>query len=152
MYKNHNMWLDVAWVTSVGIAYLAIQYFHIYVIICCVLGYSSLGALYLWFLRQDSSKPETTTECAICLEGVEEGEFVWCCQCKKTYHMFCAREWYKHGNKCPNCNKFLGLMSDAHWPYDPNETLKIGGVVGGAYVVFPFVMFVGIPLCRVMLK
>jgi hypothetical protein len=147
-----SAWLDVAWAISLGIAYLAVQYLWEYFMLCFVLGYASLGFVYFWFIHEVYGKSETKTTCSICLEEVEDEEFVWCSRCKKTYHTPCAQEWYKQRLDCPTCRKYLGLMGILHWPFNVVDTLHIGAILAGIYFVSPLAMLLCLPIVRLMIR
>mmetsp|Transcript_103362 Transcript_103362/g.236857 ORF Transcript_103362/g.236857 Transcript_103362/m.236857 type:complete len:308 (+) Transcript_103362:66-989(+) len=54
--------------------------------------------------QQQSSSSEGE-ECAVCWEGVEEGDPVMELPCSHYYHDKCLRSWFAKNNTCPTCRK-----------------------------------------------
>ncbi len=158
-----STWLDVTWVASVGMSYLSVCHFELYIILCCMLGYSSLGLAYYLYQTGAGEKPDVRTTCPICLDEVDEAEdeeIVWCTRCKKTYHIPCALEWFKYGSTCPNCRKIWGLAGLAGlsglsgnlpWPFEGNlQNIEFGGCLVGIYFVLPYFMTIVLPVFKFM--
>ena len=59
------------------------------------------------FEKLEKTKPDIETNCAICLEQIEDT----CIKlsCDHLYHIDCCKEWLcKNSNKCPQCKKEIG--------------------------------------------
>ncbi|PIC23548.1 hypothetical protein B9Z55_017220 [Caenorhabditis nigoni] len=54
------------------------------------------------------------TECLICIAEMESEEGTIKCECKRRYHMKCAKEWFKTKRTCPACN--ASLLDDSEFP------------------------------------
>lgn len=52
-----------------------------------------------------------STECAICLEGFQDGEEVSVLPCSHGFHPHCITKWLRRSNMCPLCRHQLPL-----WP------------------------------------
>ncbi|CAO4377030.1 unnamed protein product [Caenorhabditis nigoni] len=54
------------------------------------------------------------TECLICIAEMESEEGTIKCECKRRYHMKCAKEWFKTKRTCPACSS--PLLDDSEFP------------------------------------
>tara|TARA_Y200000002_G_scaffold157213_1_gene130018 strand:- start:674 stop:1180 length:507 start_codon:yes stop_codon:yes gene_type:complete len=48
---------------------------------------------------------EENIECPICLDVVEDNEFIKLQNCTHVFHKYCIEEWKKVNNTCPLCRK-----------------------------------------------
>ena len=52
--------------------------------------------------------------CAICLDGMKEGEEVIKTQCNHYFHRHCILLWFNRSHLCPLCRTQQGLQNQGH--------------------------------------
>jgi len=56
---------------------------------------------------QSSSAEDSLTQCAVCLEGYEDGDFLMVlpCDIRHNFHSMCIEPWLQRMNTCPLCQR-----------------------------------------------
>ena len=111
----HDYSLEIIWIVCALITWFAWTHVYWYMASCLLLGVW----LYRWVYNiwiEHTTPPTQKNDCPICMESIDSDSFVWCSQCRYTFHKECYTKWRDVNTNCPMCRQEYGVVTQHTWP------------------------------------